>query len=89
LARFRLRHKVMAENSETLIPKPFTPKPILLGLTCWRWQSGRVRALVELAERLGVKLQVTTRLRGLRREIECQVSGDNVDRFIGEFVRHG
>jgi hypothetical protein len=60
-----------------------------LGLTCWRWQRGRVRALVELAERLGVKLQVTQRLHGLRREIECQVSGENVDRFIGEFVRHG
>jgi hypothetical protein len=67
---------------------PFPPgKPILVGLTCWRWQRSRAQAIIRLAQRLGVTLQLTERLHGLRREIECQVSGANVDRFIGEFVR--
>jgi hypothetical protein len=30
-----------------------------------------------------VTLKITQHIRGLRREIECQVSGPNVDRFIG------
>ena len=63
-------------------------KPICVGLTCWRWQWGRVRDIDQLAQRLGVNLQVTQRGRGLRRDIDCQVSGRNVDQFIGEFVRH-
>jgi len=34
-----------------------------------------------------VTLQLTQHIHGLRREIECTVWGDNVDRFIGEFGR--
>ena len=62
-------------------------KPISVGLTCWRWQRRRVRDIDQLAARLGVTLQLTQRGRGLRRDIDCQVSGRNVDQFIGEFVR--
>lgn len=43
---------------------------------------------MELARRLGVTVKLTQHIRGLRRDIDCQVSGKNVDRFIGEFVRH-
>lgn len=59
---------------------------ISLGLTCWLWQ-GRLGLIKEMARRLGVTLQLTQQIRGLRREIECEVSGKNVDRFIGEFFR--
>jgi len=62
-------------------------KPISLGLTCWLWER-RERTIAQLAQRLGVTLKLTQHIRGLRREIECQVSGPNVDRFIGEFMRH-
>ncbi|MSU50334.1 MAG: hypothetical protein EXS37_14815 [Opitutus sp.] len=62
-------------------------KPISVGLTCWLWQR-RARTIAQLAQRLGVTLKLTQQIRGLRREIECQVSGKNVDRFIGEFMRH-
>lgn len=61
-------------------------KPISVGLTCWLWQR-RVRTIAQLAQRTGVTLELTQHIRGLHREIECQVSGKNVDRFIGEFVR--
>lgn len=61
-------------------------KPICVGLTCWRWQQ-RGSTILDLARRFGVTLQLTQHSRGLRREIECQVSGANVDRFLGEFVR--
>ncbi len=63
-------------------------KPICVGLTCWRWEWRRPRAIVRLAQRLGLNVQLTQRFHGLHREIEAQVSGSNVDRFIGEFVRH-
>jgi hypothetical protein len=63
-------------------------KPICVGLTCWLWERGRPRAIVELAHSMGVKVELTQKIHGLRREIEAQVSGQNVDRFIGEFVRH-
>jgi hypothetical protein len=63
-------------------------KPISVGLTCWRWESGRPQAILRLAQRLGVTVQLTERIHGLRREIQAQVPGQNVDRFIGEFVRH-
>ena len=67
-------------------PRPLS-KPIFVGLTCWLWQR-KVRMIVQLAQRLGVTLQITEHINGLHREIECQVSGDNVDQFIGEFSRH-
>jgi len=66
---------------------PLATKPISVGLTCWRWQRRRAQGIVQLAQRLGVNLKLTEQLHGLRREIQCQVSGDNVDEFIGEFVR--
>lgn len=43
---------------------------------------------MRLAQRLGVTVQLTEKIHGLRREIEARVSGPNIDRFIGEFVRH-
>jgi hypothetical protein len=58
-----------------------------VGLTCWLWQR-RAETIVQLAQRVGVTVKLTQRIRGLHRKIECQVSGENVDRFIGEFVRH-
>jgi hypothetical protein len=63
-------------------------KPICVGLTCWRWESRRSQAILRLAQRLGVDVQLTQKIHGLHREIRAQVSGRNVDRFIGEFVRH-
>jgi hypothetical protein len=65
---------------------PSSGKPIAVGLTCWLWQR-RTERLIQLAQRLGVRLQLTERIHGLHREIQCEVSGENVDRFIGEFVR--
>ena len=62
-------------------------KPISVGLTCWRWESKRPQAIVRLAQSLGVTVQLTEKIHGLRREIEAQVTGQNIDRFIGEFVR--
>jgi hypothetical protein len=62
-------------------------KPISVGLTCWLWQR-RAEKIARLAQQLGVKLQITEHVHGLRREIQCKVWGENVDRFIGEFVRH-
>jgi len=62
-------------------------KPISIGLTCWRWESKRQQAILRLAQRLGVTVQLTEKIHGLHREIEAQVSGRNVDVFIGEFVR--
>lgn len=63
-------------------------KPICVGLTCWLWERGRPKAIVELAKSMGVTVELTQKVHGLHREIEAQVSGRNVDRFIGEFVRH-
>ena len=62
-------------------------KPISVGLTCWLWQRSRRRAIEQIAQATGVTLRLTQRIRGLHREIDCQVSGPNVDRFIGEFAR--
>jgi hypothetical protein len=67
-------------------PEPFVAKPICLGLSCWRWQR-RGAVIVKLARGLGVQLQLTERVSGLRREIDCRISGENADRFIGEFIR--
>ena len=44
--------------------------------------------MVRLAEHTGVTLQLTERRHGLHRDIDGLVSGQNVDRFIGEFARH-
>jgi hypothetical protein len=63
-------------------------KPIFIGLTCWRWQKTKAQTIRHLAQRLGVTVKLTERIHGLRREIEAQVTGQNTDRFIGEFVRH-
>ncbi len=62
-------------------------KPISVGLSCWLWDWSRAQTIVQLAHRTGVTLQLTQHIHGLRREIECTVWGDNVDRFIGEFGR--
>jgi hypothetical protein len=69
-------------------PESLPPKPICVGLTCWRWQSRKSQAIIELAKNLGVTVQLTQKLHGLHREIEAQVTGRNTDRFISEFVRH-
>ncbi len=63
-------------------------KPICVGLTCWFWQMRKPKAIIELAQKMGVTVQLTQKVNGLHREIVAQVSGQNVDRFIGEFVRH-
>jgi len=63
-------------------------KPIRVGMTCWRWQKAKARAIHHLAQRLGVTVKLTERIHGFRCEIEAQVTGQNTDRFIGEFVRH-
>ena len=64
-----------------------SPKPISLGVTCWRWEWHRARLIAETAAKLGVTLQLSQRVHGLHRDINCLVSGQNVDRFVGEFVR--
>jgi hypothetical protein len=69
-------------------PENLPAKPICVGLTCWRWQSQKSKAIVELAKNLGVTVQLTQKLHGLHREIEARVTGRNTDRFISEFVRH-
>lgn len=74
----------MATSVDTNLP-PQT-KPISMGMTCWLWEL-RARSISRLAQSLGVTLQLTQKIHGLRREIQCQVSGKNVDRFIGEFIR--
>jgi hypothetical protein len=63
-------------------------KPISIGLSCWRWERGHTQKIKNLGARIGVNLQVTEHIHGLRREIQCQVTGKNVDQFIGEFARH-
>ncbi len=73
---------------QTTNPESLPAKAICIGLTCWRWERGRPKAIIRLAQRLGVKVQLTQKFHGLHREIRAQVSGQNVDRFIGEFVRH-
>lgn len=63
------------------------PKPISVGLTCWLWQARRRWTMIQLARQFGVTLEITQHLHGLHLEIEGQVSGENVDRFLGEFAR--
>lgn len=70
-------------------PETLTSKPIRVGFTCWRWETQRPKALLQLAQRLGVNVKVTVKNRWLQRDVEAQVSGRNVDHFIGEFARRG
>ena len=73
----------------TAAPRETLPaKPICVGLTCWLWERRRPQAIVRLGEKLGVTVRLKQTVRGLHREIEAEVSGQNTDRFIGEFVRH-
>lgn len=65
-----------------------TPKPFCVGLTCWRWERKRPQAIVQLAQRLGLSVQLTERIHGLHRDIEARVWGANIDQFVVEFVRH-
>ncbi len=62
-------------------------KPIKIGFTCWLWERKRTREVLSLAQSLGLKVKVTEKINGLRREIEAQVSGTNVDSFVGRFAR--
>lgn len=78
----------MSAQSKTDSSSTRSVTTITLGLTCWLWDWGRRRTISRLASRTGVNLQLTQHFRGLRREIECVVSGENVDEFVGEFVRH-
>ena len=73
---------------KTTPPESLPSKPICVGMTCWLWERKRPQAILRLAQRLGVTVHLTQKVRGLHREIEAQVSGHNIDRFIGEFVRH-
>jgi hypothetical protein len=71
----------------TLELETVATKPICVGLTCWRWETQRPKAIVNLAQRLGVTVKLTVKNRWLYREVEAQVSGRNLDHFIGEFAR--
>ncbi len=72
------------------VPRDAAPlaKPICVGLTCWLWEWDRGQAIQRLARRVGVTVHLQQKINGLHREIVAEVSGQNVDRFIGEFVRH-
>ncbi len=74
-------------NAVAAPARPRERTPISVGLTCWRWQWRRAVRIAELAREMDVTLELTQRRHGLRRDIECQVSGKDVDRFIGEFMR--
>lgn len=67
---------------------PSRSKPIAFGLTCWFWERGRYQSILGLAERLNVTLQLKQTRHGLRRDIEGEVSGRDVDQFLAEFARH-
>lgn len=69
------------------LPGSSSTKPIRVGFTCWRWETQRPKALLQLAQKLGVSVKVTVKNRWLQRDVEAQVSGRNVDHFIGEFAR--
>jgi hypothetical protein len=74
-------------NQVMSLPDAPSAKPISVGLTCWLWERNRSREIRLIAQRLGVAVKVTEKIHGLHREIEAQVSGRNVDHFIGEFAR--
>jgi hypothetical protein len=75
------------KTSITHKSKPQSSNPISVGLSCWLWERERVRRIVRLGEKWGVNLKLTQHIHGLRRDIRCQITGPNVDRFIGEFAR--
>jgi len=74
-------------NQTVSLPEAPSARPIRVGLTCWLWERKRSQEIRRLAQRLGVTVKVTEKIHGLHREIEAQVSGRNVDHFIGEFAR--
>jgi hypothetical protein len=74
-------------NQANSLPEVSSAKPIRVGLTCWFWERKRSQEIRLLAQRLGVSVKMTEKIHGLHREIEAQVSGRNVDHFIGEFAR--
>ena len=74
-------------NQTVVLPEASSVKPIRVGLTCWLWERNRSREIQNLAQRVGVSVKVSEKIHGLHREIEAQVSGRNVDHFIGEFAR--
>lgn len=74
-------------ESQVVTLKPMPTKPIRVGFTCWRWETQRPKALVRLAKNLGLTVKISVKNRWLQRDIEAQVSGRNVDSFIGEFAR--
>jgi len=73
----------------TSVSEVMPTKPIRVGFTCWRWETQRPKAILSLAQRLGVNVKLTVKNRWLQRDVEAQVSGRNVDNFIGEFARLG
>jgi hypothetical protein len=71
----------------TSVSEVLPVRPIRVGFTCWRWETQRPKAILRLAQRLGVNVTVTVKNRWLQRDVEAQVSGRNVDHFIGEFAK--
>lgn len=74
-------------GTEFSVIEPLPSKPIRVGLTCRLWQRSGRRVILKIAQAVGVMVQLTRRIHGLHREIECQVMGANIDRFIGESAR--
>ena len=87
LAQFKHASTDPMKTSSSSKSKLQPANPISVGLSCWLWERERVRRIVRLGEKWGVNLKLTQHIRGLRREVRCQITGPNVDRFIGEFAR--
>ncbi|MFT3783072.1 MAG: hypothetical protein QM790_13775 [Nibricoccus sp.] len=75
-------------STEVLTTETTKPKPIRVGFTCWRWETKKAAAVLQLAQRKGLSVKLTVKNRWFQRDIEAQVSGRNVDSFIGDFARH-
>jgi len=81
---------VMKKNASSSVATTVSAaRPIRVGFTCWRWETQRPKAMLNLAQRLGVTVKVTVKNHWLHRDVEAQVSGRNVDHFLGEFARFG
>jgi len=78
---------IFVMNQTAVLPEAPSATPIRVGLTCWLWERNRAKEIQNLAQRVGVSVKVSEKIHGLHREIEAQVSGRNVDHFIGEFAR--